>query len=1058
MTARRAPEVDQGRPSLAVAAAFLGLGAALAGLMTAYWLVALKPRLRGEAQQQAQILADSQASSIATALSSGTGTARQIAVEATLRRLLVLRHSDGDAPHFLGVELTVDAESLGADPGQLDLTLGEPAGGFPADVLILHPDTSELLANARFRVSDAVFRQLSDDVRRGLIGVTAAGEGLLALLWGIVAILQSRLQRQTRRRLLAERALSEQERRYERLVGELSTYFVYGKDASGRLRSVSASVEKVLGFPPGEFQERFSARLGGSVDGEGERSFEVQVPDRGGETHFLEASEVPVLDGEGRAVGWDGIVRDVTARKRFERELELAREQAEAANEAKSQFLANMSHEIRTPLNAILGMAALGLKVTTDPRERAYLEKIRASGRLLVEIIEDILDLSRIEAGRLEIHEQELDLDGLLADLADVIGVRAALKGIEVVFDVAPDTPRSLSGDAVRLKQVLLNLMNNAVKFTDAGEIAVRIAPEVVEPSSSTIRFAVSDTGIGIPSDRLPELFEPFTQVDGSSTRRYGGVGLGLAISRRLVALMGGALGAESEPGRGSTFSFAVRFELPAGPRGPRLLEEGLRGLPVLLADDHPGARGALATMLATLSCRVTSVSTGEEAVAAAARAIAHREPFRLAVLDWKMPGLDGLEVAARLAEGELGPAPAVILVTAHDTSSIAGRAQAAGVRVVLHKPVSPSTLHDAIVDSLAPGRHQRAPATPGGTRFEPGQEVLLVEDHPINRELARELLSQSGLSITEANDGLEAVAAVEARRFDAVLMDVQMPGMDGLEAVRAIRSLEGRRDLPVIAMTAHAMMGDRERFLAAGMSDYVAKPIEEAELTRVLARWLRTSRAPTGPAPDGAGLAVPGVDLEGGLRRAAGNADLYRRLLVAFVEELEGALPELRGELEVGDADGARRRLHRVKGAAGTLGADRVASAAAELETTLERDPGAWSLEALQEAVGEVSSGLPAVLRASQRGDAAPGSDAEPDATSAGRGVEILDRLLDHLAKNDLAAGHVYHELQGALGRFLPGTLTELGAQLERLEFEAAALVAGKLRDRLASVAEADA
>jgi len=225
-----------------------------------------------------------------------------------------------------------------------------------------------------------------------------------------------------------------------------------------------------------------------------------------------------------------------------------------------------------------------------------------------------------------------------------------------------------------------------------------------------------------------------------------------------------------------------------------------------------------------------------------------------------------------------------------------------------------------------------------------------------------------------------------------------------------------------------------------------------------VLARWLRTSRAPTGPAPDGAGLAVPGVDLEGGLRRAAGNADLYRRLLVAFVEELEGALPELRGELEVGDADGARRRLHRVKGAAGTLGADRVASAAAELETTLERDPGAWSLEALQEAVGEVSSGLPAVLRASQRGDAAPGSDAEPDAASAGRGVEILDRLLDHLAKNDLAAGHVYHELQGALGRFLPGTLTELGAQLERLEFEAAALVAGKLRDRLASVAEADA
>jgi two-component system sensor histidine kinase/response regulator len=1050
------------RAIVLVTAIFGVLALALAGLVGLYWVGVLRPRLRNEAVAQAEILARSQANFIATALRSGSGAERQQAVSSALDELLLLRDPASEAAYFESIALEVDYDAVREEKGSLDIARGDARGGFPASAAVYDPRSSELLAVARFRVSDRFFEQLSRDVRRELLWVALAVEALLLLLWGTLVVLLGKLERQTQERRRAEQELSQQEQRYARLVNSLSTYFVYRKDASGRLASVSDSVFNVCGFSAGEFQERFAERLRSSTGaGSGERTFEIELVDRRENRHHVELSEVPVLDATGKLIAYDGIARDVTADRVFQEELRHAKEAAEAANRAKSQFLANMSHEIRTPLNAILGLAGLAERLASSPKQRDYLDKIRRSGRLLVEIIEDILDLSRIEAGRLEIQHHAFDLDELLADLADVVAVRAGQKGIEVLFAPQPDVPRRLAGDAVRLKQVLLNLLNNAVKFTEAGEIMVGIEALELRRDKAVLRFSVSDTGIGISAEHLPVLFEPFTQVDASTTRRYGGAGLGLAICRRLVRLMGGELSVESEVGKGSTFTFDATFELPGGARAARALAGEWSGLPVLLADDHPNARLALKGMLQSLSCRVTDVASGEEALAAARQAARGGHPFRLAVLDWKMPGLDGVETAARMASADAGlpEPPPVILVTAYDWQEATRHADEAGIAVVLHKPISPSTLHDAVQHALSPGARLRRETRGPSVRFAPGQEVLLVEDHPINRELARELLQQVGLKVTEAHNGLEALALLDAQRFDAVLMDVQMPVMDGIEAVHAIRAQERLQQLPVVAMTAHAMLGDRERFLEAGMSDYVPKPIEEQELYRALGRFLRlaantgedSGEIATTPLP----AALPGLDLAAGVRRAGGNAYLYRRLLSGFLSEAGEIAPRLDALLHRGERSSALDLLHTLKGTAGTVGARRVADSAAALERALKEAPHR-PLESAElfAALAEVCSGAAALALPAPAPPAAPAPALDQD--SARRLLPLLERLAEDLANSNLAATSSFAELKQQLGGSSPAALEQLEACIHRLDFEAAAAHLAGIRSKLAEVAGA--
>ncbi len=1042
---------DSSRATLGlVTAIFLLLAVSLSGVVALYWITVLGPRLRAEAVAQAEILARSQGDSIAGALRTAEGPERARRVAAALDDLLLLRDTRTNRPYFESIELKVDYSVVPAPKGSLDTHRGSrrPAG-FAVDVPLLDHDTYELLGIATFRVSDAFFEQLSRDVKYELTLVTIAVVILLACVWAVLIAVLRKLQRQRLERDRVQRELLDQEQKYHRLVNSLSTYFVYRKDVEGRISFVSDSALRLLGLPAAELMRRLqspivttdlSPALLTVAAVEGERTYEIELQSADGTLHHLELSEVRSLDDEGRPEGFEGIARDVTSQRAVQEELRQAKEQAEAANHAKSHFLANMSHEIRTPLNAILGMTALAIKQDPLPKIAEYLEKIRASARLLGQIIEDILDLSRIEAGRLQIERVDFDLDDVLAELSDVVGVRAGQKNLEVLFSSAPDVPRRLRGDPVRLKQVLLNLLNNALKFTETGEIVVEITPGEIRRDRVELRFSVRDTGIGIDPKHVPTLFEPFTQVDSSMARRFGGAGLGLAISRRLVRMMSGELQVETAPGAGSTFTFTAQFDLPRGASGPRRLGDEFKDLPVLVADDNSSARAVLGSMLTSLSCRVTTVASGEEAIEEALRAARAGQPYRLALLDWKMPRIDGAEAAARLAQSDELPARLpVILVTAYEREYAARRWEETGIDAVLHKPVSPSTLHDTVLNVLAPStRLARVPVLSERPTFGRSKRVLLVEDNEINREVARELLTMAGLTVTEAHNGYQALDTLAVETFDAVLMDVQMPELDGVETVKAIRSQERLRALPVIAMTAHAMLGDRERFLDCGMSDYISKPIEEEQLLGVLSRWINVAATPEAqeatPAGDELPQLLPGLDVRDGVRRASGNAELYRRLLGDLRRDVSEMLPKLREALDRGATREALDLLHTLKGSAATLRARRISDSAASLEVRLRRNENV-TLDELVASASELDGSIGRVLDSAQP-TAAPSAAGQPEGADL---LPIARRLDEQLMQNNLAAVGSFEELRALAGTRFDEGMRQLEQSLDRLDFDAA-------------------
>ncbi len=640
------------------------------------------------------------------------------------------------------------------------------------------------------------------------------------------------------------------------------------------------------------------------------------------------------------------IVQDITARKLTEAALRHAQAASEAATVAKSRFLANMSHEIRTPMNAIMGMTHLALLDELPDKARNYIDKAHRSANNLLQILNDVLDVSKIESGKLELEHTDFQLESVISHMSDVLGMRAEEKRLELLFTSPPDIPTALVGDPMRLGQVLINLGTNAVKFTEQGEILIGCEVQRQDAANVVLHFWVRDSGIGMNSELIDRLFMPFTQGDSSTTRQYGGTGLGLTISRQLVDLMGGRIWVNSQPGKGSTFHFTARFGLQAQPQGRRaLLATELQGKRVLLVDDNATAREVLGDMARRLGLDVDVAESGEHALARLQQAVNEGRPHQVLLTDWKMPGMDGIAFARQALSVPPEHRPCVLLVTAFAREEALKAAHGIGLAGVINKPVTPSTLLDSLSRVL--GHEVSAPPRPRKTsrvleqaqRQLAGARVLLVEDQALNQELACDLLERAGMTVVTATNGQECLDKLhQLGPFDGVLMDCQMPVMDGYTATARIRARPEWQNLPVIAMTASAMAADRERVMQCGMNDHITKPLDLGQMFTIMARWISASG---NAGPDSAQAAaamnqhtVGSIDTADGLSRCMGNMALYQRLLKGFAK----TQCDFGAEFDAcgGDGEPALALAHTLKGLAGNIGATPLLEAVTQLEVAL--------------------------------------------------------------------------------------------------------------------------
>ena len=770
---------------------------------------------------------------------------------------------------------------------------------------------------------------------------------------------------------------------------------------------------------------------------------------------------------------------DIGRRHSIQKELEIARKQAEDATHAKSMFLANMSHEIRTPMNAILGMAYLALKTELNTRQHDYVNKIHDAAKSLLGIINDILDFSKVEAGKLELEEGRFRIEDVAGNSLSLLRQRAHEKDIELLFDVTESRllgeSGALMGDALRLGQVITNLLSNAVKFTHHGYVKLLIGVESSHADALTLRFTVRDTGIGMTPEQIGRLFQEFTQADGSTTRRYGGTGLGLTISKRIVELMGGRIWVESTLGEGSSFNFTARFPFtkpPAPPSAPLPRADAMR---VLVVDDQPDARLALADLLGALGVgvshlgQVDSADDGDTALAMIAHAQQQGRAYDLLLIDWVMPRLDGAGVLKALQDTQRTPMPLPVVVSAYDSEVLHNTANALGAHHFLPKPVLPESLRELVKwlagDAATGAAHAPAALAQAGIHLA-GLRVLLIEDNPINQQLAVELLESRGVQVDVANNGQEGIEFVHAHpptHYAVVLMDLQMPVMDGYEATRLLRLDARYVQLPIFAMTAHAMADERQRCMVLGMNGHLSKPIDPEVLYATLAGFNADGTAarpgpttspmvhatPMTVAADPPLPEIAGLDVRAGLRHAAGNTSLYMQLLRRFAHDFAGFATTAESMLDAGNWEGATRQAHTLKGLCATLGATTVRPLAAGLEQALQ----AHDMILARQGITEVDVSVTALLIAlaahfavhdpdgpSRGGVVTSGGTGEGPGTHRAEFSDWLARLREFLRQGDNEARDLWESRQVDILAQLPSELQQrVSKALANFEFDSA-------------------